>query len=130
MDRTIKIHQNKEFLMNHTIQTIIYPVTDLKAAKAIFAGLLGVKPYMDEAYYVGFRVGGQDIGLDPNGHAQGMTMPIGYYHVEDIHKSLQALTDAGAQIQQEPKDVGGEKLTAIAKDADDNLIGLIQSPKK
>lgn len=116
--------------MNAGIQTIIYPVTELKQAKAIFAGLLGVKPYMDEAYYVGFRVGGQDIGLDPNGHAQGISMPVGYYHVEDIRKSLQVLTEAGAQVQQEPKDVGSGKLTAIARDADGNLFGLIQTPVK
>jgi len=52
----------------------------------------------------GFRVGDQEIGLDPNGHKQGMT---GYYHVDDIKKSLQSLLDSGAQVQQEVKDVGG-----------------------
>ena len=46
------------------IQTIIYPVKDITQAKALFSTLLGVGPYMDEAYYVGFRVGDQDIGLD------------------------------------------------------------------
>ncbi len=83
---------------------------------------------MDEAYYVGFKVGDQDIGLDPNGHKQGMTGPVGYYHVDDIKKSLQLLLEAGAQAQQGVRDVGGGKLIASVRDADSNVIGLIQSP--
>ena len=90
--------------------------------------LLGVEPYTDEAYYVGFRVGDQEIGLDPHGHNKGMTGPIGYYHVNDIKKSLQLLLDAGAQVQQEVQDVGGGKLIASVKDADSNIFGLIQFP--
>lgn len=106
----------------------IYPVKDIAQAKTLYSKFLGVEPIMDEAYYVGFRVGDQDVGLDPHGHSQGMTGPVGYYHVEDIKKSLQLLLDAGAQAQQEVKDVGGGKLTASVKDADGNVIGLIQSP--
>jgi predicted enzyme related to lactoylglutathione lyase len=82
---------------------------------------------MDEAYYVGFNVEGQDIGLAPHGHSQGMTGPVGYWHVEDINKRLKALLDAGADAQQEVKDVGGGKLIASVKDADGNVIGLMQS---
>ena len=113
--------------MNQGIRTVIYPVKDLAQAKTLYSKLLGVEPIMDEAYYVGFRVGDQDIGLDPNGHNQGMTGPVGYYHVNDIRKSLQSLLDAGAHVQQEVKDVGGGKLIAWVKDADGNIIGLIQS---
>ncbi len=112
--------------INQGIKTIIYPVKDLALAKALFSKLLGIKPYADGPYYVGFRVGDQEIGLDPNGHKQGMT---GYYHVDDIKKSLQSLLDAGAQVQQEIKDVGGGRLTVSVKDADGNIIGLIQEPK-
>jgi predicted enzyme related to lactoylglutathione lyase len=114
--------------MSQGIKIIIIPVKDLAGAKMVYGGLLGVEPYADERYYVGFRVGDQEIGLDPNGHNQGMTGPVGYYHVDDIKASLQRLLDAGAQTQQEIKDVGGGRLTAIAKDADGNVIGLIQSP--
>jgi predicted enzyme related to lactoylglutathione lyase len=81
---------------------------------------------MDQPYYVGFNVGGQDIGLDPNGHAQGMSGPMAYFHVADIRKSLKALLDAGAEARQEVKDVGGGKLIASVTDADGNAIGLIQ----
>ncbi len=114
--------------MNQGIKTIIYPVRDIAGAKTIFSKLLGIEPYVNEAYYVGFRVADQEIGLDPNGHKQGMTGPIGYYHVDDIKKSLQLLLDAGAQVAQEIKDVGGGKLIASVKDKDANIIGLIQLP--
>ena len=111
--------------MNQGIKTVIYPVTDVAKAKTLFSELLGVEPYADAAYYVGFRVGDQEIGLDPNGHKHGMT---GYYHVDDIKESLQLLLDAGAEVQQEIKDVGGGNLIAAVKDADGNIIGLSQRP--
>lgn len=112
--------------MTEGIKTFIYPVTDLAAAKTLYTKLLGVEPDMDEPYYVGYRVGGQDIGLDPNGHRHGSPGPVGYWHVDDIATSLAQLLDAGAETLQEVKDVGGGKLTAIVKDADGNLIGLVQ----
>lgn len=112
--------------MNHGLKTIIYPVKNAASAKKLYTRLLGVDPIMDEAYYVGFRAGDQDIGLDPNGHRQGMTGPIGYWHVDDIKKSLQSLLDGGAQVLQEVRDVGGGKLVASVRDADGNPIGLIQ----
>jgi predicted enzyme related to lactoylglutathione lyase len=110
--------------MNQGIRTVIYPVKDIARAKTLYSKLLGIEPYADEAYYVGFKVGDQEIGLDPNGHKAGMTA---YYHVNDIKKSLQLLLDAGAQAQQEVQDVGGGRLIASVKDADGNIIGLIQS---
>ena len=113
--------------MTEGVRTIIYPVRDLAKAKALYSELLGVKPLMDEPYYVGWNVAGQDIGLDPHGHSQGMTGPVGYFHVDDIKKTLKALLSAGAEAQQEVKDVGGGKLIASVKDADGNVIGLIQS---
>lgn len=114
--------------MNQGIRTVIYPVKDMSRAKVQYSKLLGIEPYVDGPYYVGFRVGDQEIGLDPNGHNAGMTGPVGYWHVDDIQKSLQLLLDAGAQMQQEVKDVGGGKLVASVKDPDGNIAGLIQSP--
>lgn len=112
--------------MAQGMKTIIYPVSDLAKAKVLYSELLGVRPVMDEVYYVGFKVDGQDVGLDPNGHGKGQTGPVGYWHVDDVHKSLRALLDAGAQTLQEVKDVGGGKLIASVKDADGNVIGLLQ----
>ena len=114
--------------MNQTIRTFIYPVKDIARAKKLYSKLMGIEPYVDEAYYVGFKVGDQEIGLDPNGHKKGMTGPVGYWEVNDIKKSLQLLLDAGAQMQQEVTNVGGGKLIASVKDADNNIIGLVQSP--
>jgi predicted enzyme related to lactoylglutathione lyase len=114
--------------MSQGISLFVYPVKDLAQAKTLYSTLLGVEPYADEAYYVGFRVGDQEIGLDPHGHNHGMTGPLGYFPVSDIQTSLQSLLDAGAQIQQGVKNVGGGKLTALVKDADGNIIGLLQLP--
>ncbi|HVB21912.1 MAG TPA: hypothetical protein VNG51_08210 [Ktedonobacteraceae bacterium] len=57
-----------------------------------------------------------------------MAGPVGYFQVSDIQHSLQALLDAGAQTQQKIIDVGGGKLIASVKDADGNIIGLMQQP--
>lgn len=114
--------------MTSGIRTVVYPVKDLARAKTLYGKLLGVAPYADEAYYVGFRVGDQEIGLDPNGHSQGMTGPVGYWHVDDITESLELLLEAGAEVQQAIRDVGGGKLVAWVKDPDGNVIGLVQSP--
>ncbi|MDQ2941762.1 MAG: glyoxalase [Chloroflexota bacterium] len=113
--------------MTESLKTIIYPVKDLAKAKTLYGTLLGVKPIMDKPYYVGFNVEGQDIGLDPSGHSQGMTGPVGYWQVDDVKKSLEALLNAGAEVLQKVKDVGGGKLIASVKDADGNDIRLIQS---
>jgi predicted enzyme related to lactoylglutathione lyase len=112
--------------MNQGITTVIYPVKDIARAKKLYSKLLDVEPIMDQPYYVGYKVGNQDIGLDPNGFKQGMTGAVSYYQVSDIKKSLQALIDGGAQKVQDIRDVGGGKLIATAKDADGNMIGLIQ----
>jgi predicted enzyme related to lactoylglutathione lyase len=114
--------------MAHQIQTIIYPVHDLASARALYSALLGVAPTVDTPYYVGFRVGDQDIGLDPGGHQKGMTGPVCYCHVEDLAASVRLLLDAGAALIQDARDVGGGKQIATMRDADGNTIGLLQLP--
>ena len=113
--------------MNEGIKTIIFPVSDIGKAKALYATLLGIEPYADQPYYVGFRLGGIELGLDPTGHSQGMTGPIPYSYVDDITGTLQALLDTGATARQDPTDVGGGLLRASVADADGNVIGLIQA---
>ena len=110
------------------ITLVVYPVKDIARAKALYSSALGVDPYADTPYYVGFKVGDQEIGLDPNGHAQGLTGPLGYWQVTDIKESLKSLVDGGAQVQQDVRDVGDGKLIASVMDADGNIIGLVQSP--
>lgn len=114
--------------MTAGLHTIIYPVKDLDRTKALFTALLGTQPYADEPYYVGFKDAGQDVGLDPNGHAKGMTGPVPYWHVADIRATHAALLEAGAESLQDVHDVGGGRLIASVKDADGNLVGLLQDP--
>ena len=109
--------------MTSGIGPVIYPVKDLALAKRLYGTLLGVEPY-----YVGFRVGDQEIGLDPHGASQGMTGPVAYFEVGDIEKSLKDLLGDGAELLKAASDVGGGKLIASVKDADGNIIGLAQSP--
>jgi predicted enzyme related to lactoylglutathione lyase len=112
--------------MTDGITAFIFPVTDIATAKTLYGALLGVEPDMDQPYYVNFHVGDLDVGLDPNGHSQGLTGPVAYWQVDDIETSLKALLDAGAETLQATKDVGGGKLIATVKDPDGNVIGLTQ----
>ena len=114
--------------MNHGLTTVIYPVKDLEQAKALYGKLLGKAPYADSPYYVGWKLGKMDIGLDPNGHQAGLTGPVSYYEVDDIQANLQTLLDGGGQLLQAVKDVGGGKLIASVTDADGNIIGIMQNP--
>jgi predicted enzyme related to lactoylglutathione lyase len=111
--------------MNTGIRTVIYPVEDLPRAKAMYQALLGTQPYVDEPYYVGFRLGDQEFGLDPHGHRQGMTT---YYQVDDLEDVLRRLRDSGAAQQGEVRNVGGGKLVVTLTDPDGNVVGLSQEP--
>ena len=110
------------------ITILTYPVKDVAQAKKLYNKLLGVEPYVDSAYYVGYKVGNHEIGLVPNGHQQGMTGPLPYFDVSDIKSTLKSLVEAGAQVQQEARDVGGGLLVASVKDKDGNITGLRQAP--
>jgi len=110
--------------MNKGVKTIIYPVKDINESKTLFRKLLAVEPYADQPYYVGFKIGDQDIGLVPNNPEAGVTA---FFHVDDIQNSLQILVVAGGQIIQDIKNVGGGRLIASVKDVDSNIIGLIQN---
>jgi predicted enzyme related to lactoylglutathione lyase len=93
--------------MPNSIGLIVYPVTDLARAKALYRVLLSVEPYVDQPAYVGFRVAALEIGLDPHGHRKGLTGPLRYWPVDDRRRRLQAVRDAGGQVQQDATDVGG-----------------------
>ncbi|HTJ49857.1 MAG TPA: VOC family protein [Cyclobacteriaceae bacterium] len=111
--------------MNKGIKTVIYPVKDVNQSKTLFRKLLGVEPYSDQPYYVGFKIGDQDIGLVPS--TPDNSSMTAFYHIDNIKDSLQLLLDAGAEIIQDVKNVGGGRLIASAKDKDNNIIGLIEN---
>jgi predicted enzyme related to lactoylglutathione lyase len=108
------------------IKTVLHPVSDLAAAKAVYTALLGAEPTADAQYYVGYDVEGQHIGLVPGGGPQGMTSPVAYWHVSDIEAKLAEVTAAGATIKQAPQDVGGGRLVATFTDPDGNVLGVLQ----
>lgn len=110
--------------MARDVKLLVYPVKDVEKAKLFYAKFLDVEPYADSAYYVGYRVGEHEIGLDPNSEVG----PIAYTDVVDIKGSLQAMTEVGAEIVQDAKDVGGGLLIAQVRDADGNVVGLRQQP--
>lgn len=108
------------------IKTVLHPVSDLDAAKAVYTALLGVAPQADESYYVGYETEGQHIGLVPDAGAQGMTSPVAYWEVADIEAKLAEVTAAGATVKEPPKNVGGGRLVATVTDPDGNVLGLLQ----
>ena len=108
------------------ITTVLHPVSDLATAKEVYAALLGVRPQVDESYYVGFEAGGQHVGLLPGGGPQGMTSPVAYWQVPDIEAKLAEVTAAGATMKEPAHDVGGGRLVATVTDPDGNVLGLLQ----
>ena len=110
------------------IKTVLHPVSDLAAAKAVYTALLGIAPQADAPYYVGFEAAGQHIGLVPSGGPQGMTSPVAYWHVPDIEAKLAEVTAAGGTVKEQPHDVGGGRLVASFTDLDGNVLGLLQDP--
>jgi predicted enzyme related to lactoylglutathione lyase len=110
------------------IKTVLHPVSDLAAAKAVYSALLGMSPQHDAPYYVGYEAEGQHIGLVPGGGPQGMTSPVAFWHVADIAAKLAEVTAAGATVQEAAHDVGGGRLVATVTDPDGNVLGLLQDP--
>ena len=108
------------------IKTVLHPVSDLAAAKAVYTALLGIPPQADGPYYVGFDVEGQHIGLVPGGGPQGMTSPVAYWHVADIEAKLAEVTAAGASIMEPVHEVGAGRVVATVTDPDGNVLGLLQ----
>ncbi len=108
------------------IKTVLHPVSDLAAAKAVYTALLGMPPSADSDYYVGFEAPGQHVGLLPGGGPQGMTCPVAYWEVADIEAKLAEVTAAGATVKEPARDVGGGRLVATVTDPDGNVLGLLQ----
>jgi predicted enzyme related to lactoylglutathione lyase len=110
--------------VNEGISLLVYPVEDIAKAKTLYRALLGTDPYVDGSYYVGFKAGEMEVGLDSHGKSSG---PIAYRSVSDIKASLKELVEVGFVLDQDVRDVGGGMLIARVKDADGNTVGLRQA---
>jgi predicted enzyme related to lactoylglutathione lyase len=111
---------------NMGIKTVLHPVSDIEKAKAVYTALLGVEPTADSAYYVGYDLAGQHIGLVPNRGGQGEAAPVSYWHVSDIAGKIAEVTEAGGTVKEGAHDVGGGRLVATVVDVDGNVLGLLQ----
>jgi catechol 2,3-dioxygenase-like lactoylglutathione lyase family enzyme len=108
------------------LRTLIYPVTDLDRARTWYTRVLGIDPYYDEAPYVGYDVGGYELGLFAAGKpADG---PGAFWGVADVETALQHLVDAGATPDGGIADVGGGIRMASVKDPDGFTFGIIENP--
>ena len=111
------------------LATAIYKVPDLAAAKAWYAKAFGLAPYFDEPFYVGFNIGGYELGLDPDPSTPagpGGSLP--YWRVEKIGPAFDHFVANGATVVNPVQDVGGEIKVATVADPFGNLIGLIENP--
>lgn len=109
------------------LRTVIYPVPDIAAGKAWYAEMLDLQPYYDQPYYVGFEVGGFEIGLIPDREA-GATGTEAYWGVDNVETELARLLALGAQAHQPVKDVGEGVRVATVLDPFGNLLGIIENP--
>ena len=111
------------------LRTVIYHAPDLAKAKAWYAAAFGVAPYFDEPFYVGFQIGGFELGLDPDVSAVKVgNNAVAYWGVPDIDEAYRHFLDSGAVSRQPVKDVGGEIKVATVADPFGNVIGLIHNP--
>lgn len=109
----------------NTLENIVYTLGDLDTAKAIHQALLGIEPHTDQPYYVGFNVGGIEIGLTPQ--QPGMTIStVAHVNVPDLDAALDAAQRAGAAVVSDPRDVGGGTRVATVRDVGGTVFGLIE----
>lgn len=113
------------------LRTIVYYVTDLDKAKRWYSTVLGEGPYFDEPYYVGFEVGGFELGLVPAEPGQP-TGPGGvgaYWGVPNADAAYARLLELGATAHSPVEDVGGGIRVAAVLDPVGNVFGVIENPQ-
>ena len=112
------------------LRTVIYRVPDIERAKAWYSAAFGVSPYFDQPCYVGFDIGGFELGLDPDvsdgGAGEGGA--LAYWRVANLDSALQDFTQNGAGTRSPARDVGGGIRVASVSDPFGNVIGLIEDP--
>ena len=112
------------------LRTVGCKVADLTAAKEWYTKVLGIEPYFDQPFYVGFNVAGYELGLEPE---EGEGSPKGentvtYWGVEDVNAAWDLLLASGATPLDNPMDVGDGIVVAAVKDPWGNAFGVICNP--
>ena len=112
------------------LATVIYHVPDLDRAKAWFSTVFQQQPYFDTPFYVGFNIGGYELGLHPDesGTRAGRGGTVAYWRVGDIEAALRQFEASGSAVVEHLQDVGeGIKVAAVG-DTFRNLVALIENP--
>ena len=111
------------------LYTAIYQVSDLDKAKAWYTKVLGIAPYFDQPYYVGFNVGGYELGMQSDAPSQAaVENVVAYWGVDNARAALGHLLAAGATAKVDVTDVGDGIKVATVVDPFGNIFGVIENP--
>lgn len=110
--------------MINGLRTVVYPVSDLEKAKAWYAGVFSKAPYFDQPFYVGFEIGGFELGLVPDGTPGAVGSTV-FWGVDDIDAEVARITALGATIHADVQDVGDGIKVVELLDPFGNKVGLI-----
>ena len=112
------------------LRTVIYHAPDLDKAKAWYSAVLGIQPYFDQPFYVGFNVGGYELALDPDASSTpgGKSGAVTYWGVVDAQAAFDRLISLGAVERSAVQDVGDGIRVATVFDPFGNIFGIIQNP--
>ena len=108
------------------LRTVIYPCPDLDAAKGWWTDVVGVAPYFDEPFYVGFDVAGYELGLLPD--ADPADGALVYWAVDDVAGAMEEVVDAGGSVHVPASDVGDGIVTGTVRTPSGAVLGLIRNP--
>ena len=109
------------------LRTVIYPAADLAASRNWFTDLLGIEPYFDEPFYVGYLVAGYELALDPN--ASPTDGPVTYWGVGNADEALARLLAAGASADSPGvREVGDRIRVATVREPGGSILGIIENP--
>jgi len=112
------------------LRTVVYQVQDLAKATKWYSEVLGLQPYFDQPFYVGFNVGGYELGLvpEPEAGSKRAASGLAYWGVADAHATYQKLLDLGATAREPVQDVGDGILAGSVHDPFGNVVGIIVNP--
>jgi predicted enzyme related to lactoylglutathione lyase len=111
------------------LRTVIYAVADLEKAREWYSQVLSKQPYFSEPFYVGFSVGGFELGLDPDTtEVTPGNNAVAYWGVPDAHAAYARLVGLGARENSAVQEVGGGILVGTVLDPFGNILGIIQNP--
>lgn len=106
---------------------MIYGTPDLDRAKQWYTSALGLEPYFDQPFYVGYNVGGYELGLDPDA-TSGAAGAVAYWGVTSVQETYDRLLTLGARDRSAPQEVGEGIRVATVLDPFGNVFGLIENP--